>query len=127
MYHLLSSPKDGNPVLGARFSPGEAAALRQYATHHNCTISDIIREGVRTVIQPSNTLAEQPPFPAMPMRPRTLPPGQAATRQALSNSLAEKTRLAGAEAAVLADRRSRPHQGSGDGAVFLPGSPWARR
>jgi hypothetical protein len=107
MYRLLSRPKDGNPVLGARFSPEDRAALRAHAARHDRTISDIIREGVRAVIQPSNALpGERPQFPATPMRPRTLPPGQGTIRQALSNSLAEQARLAAADAAV-SDRRPR--------------------
>jgi hypothetical protein len=116
MYRLLSKPKE---VLGARFSPEEAAALRRYAVRQNCTLSDIIREGVRAVIQPSNThLAERPQFPATTMRPRTLPNGQATTRQALSDSLAEQARLTAADAAVMADRRPREGRGADAGGML---------
>jgi hypothetical protein len=126
VHALRYRPRDGNAILGARFSPIEAAELRQHAARHNRTISEVIREAVRAVVQPSNDMLIETLRPdALPVSPRTLPREPDRTRQTLSSRFAEQEWLTEADAATMADRRSRDGR-SGDGAVFLPGSPWGR-
>jgi hypothetical protein len=117
--------RDGREVLSVRVGDEVAALVRRSARQSGRTISDWVRQVILAAVnQPSTDhLTELRELPS-PFMARTLP--HDAVRQAITDSLARQARLTDAGAAVMIDRRPRDAR-SDDGAVFLPGSPWARR
>ena len=124
--------RGGRAVLSARVGDEVAALVRCSARQSGRTISDWVRQVILAAVNQPSTghVPEVPSERGSHMRPRTLPTSASANetaRRTLSTNFADQARLAAADAAVMADSCARPHQDSGDGAVFLPGSPWARR
>jgi hypothetical protein len=98
-------PRDGRAVLSVRAGDDRIARVHEAARRRGCTLTAIMNEAIDYVIGPSaDQLSEPREKPAAFMR-RTLPSD--AARHAISNSLAEQARLAGSDAAVMVDRRSR--------------------
>ena len=104
--------RDGRRALTVRLGDQLVARVHQVAQQRGCTISQLMREALETVIPPSSPhLSERHPEHPATFSARTL--GRDAARQAISSNLADRARLTAAGAATMVDRRSRDQLGAG--------------
>jgi hypothetical protein len=96
-------PRDGRTALTVRLGDQLVAQVRDLAQQRRCTVSQLLREALQSVIPPSSA-----PFHAHREQPVSfLPRRLEVPRKAISANLAEQARLAAADAATMVDRRSR--------------------
>jgi hypothetical protein len=110
--------RDGRAVLSVRVGDELAALVRLTARRQGRRISDLLRPAILAAVnQPSTEhLAELPPDRGLHMHARKLAaPSIASDRALIRVGLAERARLAAADAAATADRRPRAQQDKNPG------------
>ena len=114
--HRYRDTRDGQAVLSVRVGDELAALVRLTARRQGRTLSDLLRPAILAAVnQPSTEhLTELPPDRGLHMHARKLAaPSMSSDRNGISVGLAERAKLAAADAAVTADRRSRDLRSAG--------------
>lgn len=102
--------RDGRAVLAVRVGDELAALVRGIARQRGCSIADLLRPAILRAVnepqtEPLTPLAGERLFPGQPRRMPAAPDPKVRAR--IRTSLADQARLAAADAATVADRRSR--------------------
>jgi hypothetical protein len=119
-------PRDGRRALSVRAGEERIARVHEAARRRGCTLTEILNEAIDYVIRPSTQPLSEPHSSPPAFMSRTLP--REDTRQSITTSLAERARLAAADAATMADRRPPDGRITEPGRLTeLPGSLRARR